>query len=312
MSLCMQYKIKHGGEQMDAIKLIDKPVWRKGRYVFTQDQLGVPGLRMFGKHQNWQALAALPLHYHENAYEMTYLTKGSLRFSIEGQMYHMTGGDLLIVRPDARHDTGAHPLTTHAMYWFQLDPTQEPFLFLEKETARRLIARLDGLGQGIIRLDETRVQHLLGEIFACFCRGDAASVDMGVALLTYFLHLAADCAEKTRFPLEPDIGRAAMYVLEHIEEEMTLEQLAAVAQLSISRFKEKFKRQMGLTPREYINTQRISAACEALREGKSVTQTAMELGFSSSNYFAVVFRRHMGLSPSGYQVQMKNDEQDLT
>lgn len=286
---------------MDAINLVDQPEWRKGRYVFTGEQLRVPGIRMFGKHQSFQALAALPPHYHENAYEMTYLTKGTLRFSIEKQLYNMTGGDLLVVRPDARHDTGEYPLTMHAMYWFQLDITQKPFLHLEPAAAQRLIDRLAALPQGIVRLDEKRAQQLLDGIFQCFCRGDAAGVDCGTAMLICFLHLAADSAEKTRFSLEPDIGRAAMYVLEHVEEEITLEQLSDVARLSVSRFKEKFKRQMGLTPREYINAQRVNAACERLREGDSVTRTAMDLGFSSSSYFAVVFKRHTGVSPRDYQ-----------
>lgn len=290
---------------MDAINLVDQPEWRKGRYVFTGEQLHVPGIRMFGKHQSFQALAALPPHYHENAYEMTYLTKGTLRFSIEKQLYNMTGGDLLVVRPDARHDTGEYPLTMHAMYWFQLDITQKPFLNLESAAAQRLLDRLDGLPQGIARLDEKRAQQLLDGVFQCFCRGGAAGVDCGTAMLICFLHLAADSAEKTRFSLEPDIGRAAMYVLEHVEEEITLEQLSDVARLSVSRFKEKFKRQMGLTPREYINAQRVNAACERLREGETVTRTAMDLGFSSSSYFAVVFKRHTGVSPRDYQLRAR-------
>lgn len=291
--------------QREAVNWIDRPEWRKGRYVWTQAQLHIPGLRMFGKHQNFQALAPLPPHYHENAYEMTYLTKGSLRFSTAEQAYDMAGGDLLILHPGVPHDTDGQPMTQHAMYWFQLDPTQQPFLFLAPEAAGRLSTRLEALPQGIVHLDARRAQQQLEEVFQCFCCGDASASDTGAALLVHFLHTVANGATEARFPLDPDIGHAAAYVLDHIEEEMTLEALSAVARLSLSRFKEKFKRQMGLTPREYINAQRIRAACEALRAGAGVTDTAMKLGFSSSSYFAVVFKRHTGLSPSQYRAHQE-------
>ena len=76
-----------------------------------------------------------------------------------------------------------------------------------------------------------------------------------------------------------------------------MEHLAQIANMSVSHFKQKFKSQMGLPPREFINAERIRAAESMLLEGFSVVDTAMELGFSSSNYFAVVFRRHLGRSP---------------
>ena len=48
------------------------------------------------------------------------------------------------------------------------------------------------------------------------------------------------------------------------------------------------------------------AAEVLLQEGLTVMEAAMELGFSSSNYFAVVFRRHMGCSPREYLQRIRN------
>ena len=63
---------------------------------------------------------------------------------------------------------------------------------------------------------------------------------------------------------------------------------------------------MGLPPREYVNAERMRAAEVLLQEGLTVMEAAMELGFSSSNYFAVVFRRHMGCSPREYLQRIRN------
>lgn len=40
---------------------------------------------------------------------------------------------------------------------------------------------------------------------------------MGATLLTYFLQMVVEDADRMRFSLEPDIGRAASYVLDHLK-----------------------------------------------------------------------------------------------
>ena len=60
------------------------------------------------------------------------------------------------------------------------------------------------------------------------------------------------------------------------------------------------KIQMGTNPRSFINYHKIEAAKKLLLDGQSVTDTAMELSFSSSNYFSAVFRRYTSLSPTEY------------
>lgn len=59
-------------------------------------------------------------------------------------------------------------------------------------------------------------------------------------------------------------------------------------------------RQLGTSPRNFINYHKVEQAKRMLQDGKTITQTAMELNFSSSNYFSTVFRRYTSLSPSEY------------
>ena len=56
-----------------------------------------------------------------------------------------------------------------------------------------------------------------------------------------------------------------------------------------------------MTPREYINQLKIREARKLLREGHSITETAMELGFSSSSYFAVLFKKITLYTPQEYR-----------
>ena len=74
---------------------------------------------------------------------------------------------------------------------------------------------------------------------------------------------------------------------------------ARVARLSESRFKAWFREEMGIAPAAYRQRRRIEAAQRLLQESPSnITAIAHELGFSSSQHFATVFKRHTGRSPS--------------
>jgi AraC-like DNA-binding protein len=94
-------------------------------------------------------------------------------------------------------------------------------------------------------------------------------------------------------------------ILEHIaghpDEKMSVDDLARMAGLSASRFKANFKRTLGVPPGEYVLRKKIERAQTLLSQGgKSVTDVAFDLDFSSSQYFATVFKRYTGKTPRMY------------
>ena len=107
--------------------------------------------------------------------------------------------------------------------------------------------------------------------------------------------------------LSPDIEKAVFYMKEHLQSALPLEELADACGLSLSQFKQKFKAQTGISPRHYINYQKIQLSKQMLLGEKSVTDIAMELGFCNSSYFTSVFRRFNACTPSEYQRQKRND-----
>ena len=72
--------------------------------------------------------------------------------------------------------------------------------------------------------------------------------------------------------------------------------------LTPSHFTVAFKREVGVTPLEYLTTLRIDEAARRLRSGnEAVTGIAMDLGFSSSQYFSLVFKQRKGCTPSEWR-----------
>ncbi|MFN2243397.1 MAG: helix-turn-helix transcriptional regulator, partial [Anaerolineae bacterium] len=63
-----------------------------------------------------------------------------------------------------------------------------------------------------------------------------------------------------------------------------------------------FRKELGVTPIAYLNRYRVHQAKQLLSDtSKSITEIALEVGFSDSGYFSRVFRREVGLSPEAYR-----------
>ena len=124
-------------------------------------------------------------------------------------------------------------------------------------------------------------------------------------IVIYFLNQLIAYSQKQEKIISNDVQAAVDYILENIYETISLDVLAEVSGLSLSRFKQKFCQQLGFTPREYINFHKVEASKTLLEKGKNVTDAAIELGFSTPNYYSSVFKRFTTLSPSEYLKSLK-------
>lgn len=289
---------------MKAKNIIDDYFISDRRTVLTPQQLHIPGIRVLAKHSIKKALPPLELHYHENAFEFTLLTEGVLTFSTETSSYRYSGGDVFISYPNEIHGTAGAPLPSGELYWFQLDISDcRNLLFLEEEAARTLVERLMEIRHHVVNTGNKEMANQLRSAFRFAVT--AAEPHLTAAYLVLFLNLLILAAQKTRTNLTPDIGKSLDYILDHINENLSLDMLAGQCLLSTSQFKQKFKTQVGISPRNFINQQKIEAAKSLLLEGVSITDTAMQLGFDTSSYFAVVFKKYTTRTPSEFIKKFK-------
>ena len=92
------------------------------------------------------------------------------------------------------------------------------------------------------------------------------------------------------------------YIAEHLSEEMSVDQLAELAELSPSHFAHVFKETTGMTPLQFITRQRITRAQQLIREtSRSLIDVGLEVGYSSPSHFAQVFRRVVGVTPTEFR-----------
>jgi AraC family transcriptional regulator len=91
------------------------------------------------------------------------------------------------------------------------------------------------------------------------------------------------------------------YINDYLEHELSLKELAAIAQMSQYHFCRAFKQTFGLSPHQYLIQQRVERAKQLLRQGGiSLGGVAITCGFSHQSHFHRHFKRLTGVTPKTF------------
>ena len=273
--------------------------------TYTDKELGVPGMRLFGHFSSQKASSPLSMHIHPGCMEICYIVRGNQTYHIGGRAYDLTGGDVFVTFPDELHGSGGDPQGKFELYWMQLymSNANDNFLFYNKVNSQNLKSALFNTESRHFKADSRSFQ-LVKEAFQYIPLTDQIQKMLGVSALTLFL-TKNFCTNKKLPPKPAKIAQAELFIRENLENKITLSDTADHLGMSLSYFKKLFKVSTGETPGDYINYLKIQRAKKLLETG-SVTQTAFALDFSSSSYFSSVFKHYTGMSPTQYQKKLKS------
>jgi AraC family transcriptional regulator len=96
------------------------------------------------------------------------------------------------------------------------------------------------------------------------------------------------------------------YVRAHLAENISIERLAELAELSPFHFSRVFKDSTGMTPLQFVIRERMLRARQLIRETSgSLIEIALEVGYTSPSHFAEVFRRTVGMPPSEFRTLLE-------
>jgi AraC family transcriptional regulator len=135
------------------------------------------------------------------------------------------------------------------------------------------------------------------------------------SLLVLLLTLLMRCASNFAAPRQPAYVKGGLQnwqlkrALELLETEGTktpsLADLAEPLRLHPTYFCRAFKQSIGLSPHRYFLEHRVNRAKEMMKDPKrTLTEIALDCGFSSSSQFSVVFKRITGMPPRGYRLSL--------
>lgn len=92
--------------------------------------------------------------------------------------------------------------------------------------------------------------------------------------------------------------------------ELTLRELARLADLSLHHFARMFKQTIGVAPHRYVLERRLECAKQMLRlASASLVEISLSTGFYSQSHFTAAFRRVVGATPSEFQRYVRSRRQ---
>ena len=92
------------------------------------------------------------------------------------------------------------------------------------------------------------------------------------------------------------------YIRNHLDESLSIDTLSEKACMSQSHFYRVFKNEIGVSPIDFINDERINQAANMLRDpNRKIKEVYLECGFENRSYFNRLFKRKKHLSPGEFQ-----------
>ena len=267
------------------------------------------------KDQTW----GLPLHRNEGI-EFGYLTRGNLDFIVEGTPYKLKAGNLTVTRPWQPHQVGNPLIKASRMHWLILDVgVRRPNDLWKWPNWINFAARdLQKLTQ-LLSHNEQVVWQGNEQIERCFEKiaehvehtenPEAAQTRLRLYINELFLEVF-EMLQTTHVELNARLSSTRRSVemflhglAEHIDYPWTLEEMARHCNLGRSQFAHHCKRITNMTAPEYLAHCRVEKAKSLLRNKSEMNMldVAMACGFESSQYFATVFRKKLGQTPSQFR-----------
>ncbi|GHO98105.1 AraC family transcriptional regulator [Reticulibacter mediterranei] len=124
-------------------------------------------------------------------------------------------------------------------------------------------------------------------------------------LLTTFADLIARHAEQPALSARVRVDHRAVqqvrdYLHAHLSDNVSLEQLAGLTQMSTYYLLRLFQQTTGLSPHAYLMQLRITRAKALLLAGVPIAQVALDMGFADQSHFTRYFKRLLGVTPGQY------------
>jgi transcriptional regulator GlxA family with amidase domain len=222
---------------------------------------------------------------------------------VAGRDHHLKEGAFLAVGPGVEHWLSERPKREYHIYFAGVDLRH----VLKREPECReswkgadhlLIVEAGGLAEPFGDL----MQEVTGARFGR-SRGVQLALDRLVLMATRLLRPEGGGRNDLDHPAT---NRARYLVERQPERPWQLAELARAAGVSPAHLRRCFRRDIGLSPRRFVLKMRIARACRSLVETDvSITTLAHELGFSSSQHFAQVFRSHLGEAARDYRTRQR-------
>lgn len=245
-------------------------------------------------------------HTHEG-YVIGVIEQGAEQFAYRRSQHIAPAGSIVFINPGEMHTGSA--AAEHGWTYRTLYPSIE--------LLQRAVSDLTGQQRDIPFFAEPVVHdpEMMTEIALTHraLEAQASALERESRLLwtlsRLILRYADDHPRPRPFAKEQmGIQRVRSYLEENYVENISLEQLAAIAQLSPFHLLRSFRDQVGLPPHAYQIQLRVMHAKHLLRLGLPCVDAALAVGFADQSHFTKHFKRIVGVPPGLYGGVRKKEQ----
>lgn len=237
-------------------------------------------------------------HVHEG-YAIGMIERGGEKFYYRGETHLAPAGSIVIINPGEIHTGYA---ATEAGWSYRM---LYPYASLLQQVGADVLGRqrdVPFFPSPVI--DDPQLAALIRRLHLTL-EIPAATLERESLLVQVFSQLVTRHAENGLQPQRmgqerQSVRRVRAYLEEHYAENISLEQLAHMANLSPFHLLRVFHKETKLSPHLYLTQIRIARAKALLKFGLPIAQVALETGFVDQSHLTHQFKRHVGIPPGQY------------
>lgn len=228
-----------------------------------------------------------------DSFLIMYISKGFCNISANGLELHAHAGEFVLLDCYAPHSYGS-PNSWEASW-----------LHFDGKLARDYFQEITSHYGYILNSENTSLlTHSLDAICNYF-RNASPIVEADISnhitqILNDLLISTREKKKETVYTLS--VADSISFINEHFCEQISLEEMAEKANMSLYHFTRIFTRETGFTPHQYLINTRISAAKFMLKSSEaSIKDIAFSIGFNSESSFCSTFKKWEQVTPSQYR-----------
>ncbi len=264
-------------------------------------------------HYRDKMMETVGVHHHDY-FEVYFLLGGTVSFQVEGKLFLLEPGDLLLINPQELHQAKVgsdavyerYVLWINRNYLIQLGENQADLAecFDQQIPGHTNLLRPDKMQRAVL-------QELLKKINDEFYSESSDSNLYAQGLLLQFMvevnRLTRTSTQTQKKVEEPDlITRVLAYIGAHYQETLTLEQIAAEFYVSKYYLAHEFSRRVGTSVYRYITFRRLMLAKELIATGMTPGTVYQNCGFGDYANFYRAFKAEYGISPKEFARRMNS------
>lgn len=242
-------------------------------------------------------------HAHEE-YSIGVTLKGRQDFFCQNAFHRSPAGGVIVFNPEEVHDgqSGIGEHLEYVMLYVHPDAFQPLFQGLGQQrlTVPRVKSALladTTLARYVLLLKQMISSHQSNAI-----ESEQVLFNIAYSLLRHSGHTVDTFAVSSR--KDTLLLRAKDYILANIADDLSIEAIAASANMSKYHFIRLFNHQFGLTPYQYVINCRVNLARQYIELGFTASHVALDTGFADSSHLNRHFKRVFGITTKQYQRQL--------